>query len=622
MATITVLNTNDSGAGSLRAAIAGAASGDTINFQAGVSGTITLTSGELLINKSLTISGPGAGVISVSGNNASRVFHVEDAGANAPDTVAISGLTITGGLTADPSGQGGGLYIVGENITLDRVNIVGNSAWGNGADGGGGVYFNGAAVGGEAPSSFTLTNSAVSGNTALNAGRGGGVFILNSQASAPATLQNDTITGNVALGAAGGGVMASGSTLSILNSTIVGNTSINSLSGGGIRIQTSALTLTDSIIFGNVANASSSLGRVGSTVVESYNLSNSQGGLGTGVGDIVGVDPLLGPLADHGGGVPTMLLSANSAAIDAGDPGFTGLSLDERGLARVSGGRVDIGAVEFQAAVAAPPTGGSNPNGTPTGPPPPPTGAQLEGNAGSILGVSVNSPKGADPVVVLADGSTVPNPVYVADQKVIAIEAQYKAGVLTYSQAVDAVVDLSGPTTGAVSEAYKFFQGVFPTAGGIQYMVDSPDNAHDLTDPAYTALTEPQRFMNLSVGLALNGPYTALFAQTYGALSFDAAVRQAYEAVVGTGYAIVAGIDINKAIAYLDSQQAYFTQVGGGDLGAKAAMIGFLMSSAYDLHVGSLYNSTHSFLEGQIGLSDTVRLVGAAMQADSSAITA
>jgi hypothetical protein len=61
---ITVTNTNDSGPGSLRQALADANDGDTINFA--VTGTIGLTSGELAVDKSITISGPGPTLLAVS----------------------------------------------------------------------------------------------------------------------------------------------------------------------------------------------------------------------------------------------------------------------------------------------------------------------------------------------------------------------------------------------------------------------------------------------------------------------------------------------------------------------------------------------------------------------------
>ena len=87
---ITVTNTNDSGPGSLRQALGIANDGDTIDFA--VSGTITLTSGELLVNDSITISGPGAANLAVDGNTDIRVFHVSPG-----KTVTISGLTIING---------------------------------------------------------------------------------------------------------------------------------------------------------------------------------------------------------------------------------------------------------------------------------------------------------------------------------------------------------------------------------------------------------------------------------------------------------------------------------------------------------------------------------------------
>ena len=91
-ATITVTNTNDNGPGSLRQALMIAHDGDTINFA--VTGTITLTSGGLPVNKSLTISGPGKDQLSIDGNQASLVFGIF------PDkTATISGLTIRNGQT-------------------------------------------------------------------------------------------------------------------------------------------------------------------------------------------------------------------------------------------------------------------------------------------------------------------------------------------------------------------------------------------------------------------------------------------------------------------------------------------------------------------------------------------
>src|SRR5437667_2390987 len=88
--TITVTNTNDSGSGSLRQALIDANDGDTIDFA--VTGTIGLTSGELLVDKSITISGPGADNLAVDGNAKSRVFYI-----GSSRSVIISGLTVTNG---------------------------------------------------------------------------------------------------------------------------------------------------------------------------------------------------------------------------------------------------------------------------------------------------------------------------------------------------------------------------------------------------------------------------------------------------------------------------------------------------------------------------------------------
>ena len=91
-----VTTTADSGPGSLRAALACASDGDTIDAT-GIFGTILLTSGELLVTNNLTILGPGPANLAVDGNAASRVFHIFPS-----NTVTISSLTITNGFAFGP----------------------------------------------------------------------------------------------------------------------------------------------------------------------------------------------------------------------------------------------------------------------------------------------------------------------------------------------------------------------------------------------------------------------------------------------------------------------------------------------------------------------------------------
>ncbi len=120
-----VANTNDSGAGSLRQALADAVSGDVVDLSA-LSGTITLASGALVVNKNLEIIGSTANRLVISGNTTNRVFDV------ASGTVAFSNLTIADGNAGEP---GGGIANSGD-LTLESVTVSGNTT----ADDGGGVY--------------------------------------------------------------------------------------------------------------------------------------------------------------------------------------------------------------------------------------------------------------------------------------------------------------------------------------------------------------------------------------------------------------------------------------------------------------------------------------------------
>ena len=136
-----------------------AAGADTIDFAPGLTGTIGLTSGELTITDGVTIDGPGAAALAVSGQGSSRIFNVDDGAAGAVP-VAIDGLTLTGGYF---SGNGGAIFNQ-ENLTLTGSVITGNTADGFG----GGIYNYG---------TLTLTDSTVSGNLASGgAGTGGGIY--------------------------------------------------------------------------------------------------------------------------------------------------------------------------------------------------------------------------------------------------------------------------------------------------------------------------------------------------------------------------------------------------------------------------------------------------------------
>ena len=181
-ATLTVTSTADSGTGSLREALASANpyGGDTVNFS--VTGTIRLTSGQLSVNHNLTIAGPGAGLLTVSGNNAVRVFDITGPG------VTISGLTIANGHGAL---YGAGIRTGGSPgsiLTLNDCILTHNSTT---LDGGGIYNSSGLAL--------TVSNCTFSGNSA--SGDGGGIYLTNSTL----TLLASTLSGNSA--GFGGGIM-------------------------------------------------------------------------------------------------------------------------------------------------------------------------------------------------------------------------------------------------------------------------------------------------------------------------------------------------------------------------------------------------------------------------------
>jgi hypothetical protein len=385
---IVVTNTNDSGPGSLRDALAAANDSDTIDAT-GVSGTILLISGELQITHNVTINGPGAGNLAVNGNATFRVFE------NFASNVTISGFTITDGSAGDENGGGGILNHGG--LTLSDNSIVNNHAFTRRNDGIGGGISNssGAALtvtgctindnvtdceGGGIYSSnaqLTLMDSTISGNSAQSfgppcVGFGGGIFSSGGKA----TVTDSTVNGNTAFAGGGGIRNDGGGTLTIIDSTISENTAYF-VFGGGIS-NDGNLTLTNSTMSGNSApqggaihneetttigdtllNAGASGGTINGTATSlGYNLaSDDGGGVLTGLGDQINTDPMLGPLQNNGGPTFTHALLPGSPAIDTGDPNFTPPPFfDQRGpnFVRIFGGRIDIGSFEVQPVRASP----------------------------------------------------------------------------------------------------------------------------------------------------------------------------------------------------------------------------------------------------------------------------
>ena len=280
-ATLVVTDTTDSGAGSLRSAIAMANDGDVIQFDASLSGqTINLTSAELAINKNITISGPGPSLLSVSRSSGTfRIFHVLPG-----QTVVLEGLTIRDGIT---NGGGGGVLNDHATLNINNCDIVQNSSTGATFGRGGGLYNDGS--GGSATSTIldssvrsngavgygggiyndahnagsvtlSLMNSHVDSNSAANYsnfgdGRGGGIY--SDGVGVNITVTNSSVSNNIAgsqVGAQfpfgyGGGIYGFG-TLTITNSTIDGNKVGNS--GGGIT-NSGTLTITSSTVSNNSA---------------------------------------------------------------------------------------------------------------------------------------------------------------------------------------------------------------------------------------------------------------------------------------------------------------------------------------------------------------------------------
>ncbi|GAB5407239.1 MAG: choice-of-anchor Q domain-containing protein [Aureliella sp.] len=328
------------------------ASGANEAFENG--GTIVLTNGELGITSEVSIDGDvdgdGSPDVTINGNDSSRIFNVK----NDSPLTSLNGLILTQGNHGTEGGAirvnksaakisnsviegnvagsfGGGIVAIQSQVEIVSSTIRKNEA---GRSGGGLELFRG---------TTTIVSSTISGNESVQ--DGGGVF---SQVNNSLIITNSTVAGNTATSGFGGGVAALGSSLDLVNVTVTGNSA--NIGGGGLVAGTTE-TVQNTIIVGNSSTTGEQ--EVWGSVDTTTNSIVS--GAVADIFDEVDADTGGGLLADNGGTVQTVMLKADPAnpALDLGDLP-TGLLFDARGESReidlldlTNGGTVDAGAVEL-----------------------------------------------------------------------------------------------------------------------------------------------------------------------------------------------------------------------------------------------------------------------------------
>ncbi len=377
---------------SLRAQVAAAMSGDTIDLSTllMVCSTITLGSEIAVPQDNLSFLGPGSAHLTIDGNAHSRIFKHTGAGMLAIYDLTIangyytSGNAASGGCisstadvyladsvitdcSAETTGyhqaRGAGVYAEG-NLQLGRSTITNSHAYAalGGAQGGGAYvvgefdaiystisdntaydhsyYFDSHAGGVFAKGNVWIMASTISGNRAEYHGG----MLLVGNLSATATITNSTISNNTSPWGVGG--ISTNVPLTLSHSTVAFNHS-QTITGTGLYSMGATLTLTSSIIADNIGRSGESdLGGIPGTFVNGdHNLI-----LVPLLLPVPGINiqscPQLEPLADNGGYTRTHALHHTSVAIDQG--GGSLLTFDQRGAPRVAGFFADIGAVEWQ----------------------------------------------------------------------------------------------------------------------------------------------------------------------------------------------------------------------------------------------------------------------------------
>lgn len=330
----TVTNTDDSGSGSLRDAIAAATNGETIDFDPTLNGTtITLTSGQLAITGlqvTIDASALPAG-IKISGNNSSRIFSV-----TASSNVTLNSLELFNGraTASNNNGNGGGIYALESELNCINITVRNSVSTGDG----GGIWAN--------TISGTIDRCSFIGND--SGSFGGGVYFIGATS---ATVQNSLISGNRAN--TGGGIAHFNTSPSIINCTIQGN------SGSGIYLTLeSAPILRNTIVWGNrggtgaIASIQKGAFQTANANVDycliegaASTLNNLNGTLG------LGYPKFVNPTTPANSSTPPSISAdlrvfSGSPVLNVGNNASNTSLLDRAGRPRLQGTTIDLGAYE------------------------------------------------------------------------------------------------------------------------------------------------------------------------------------------------------------------------------------------------------------------------------------
>ena len=328
-----VTNSSNTGAGSLRDKVSQATDiTTTITFDPTLTGsTITLTggSGEIALASNVAIDASAlSGGMTISGNGVTRIFT-----AASGKTIALTGLTLTGGngASATANGSGGAIYNNGATLTLNQCTLANNTTSGTNALGGAIRVGSG---------TLALNRCTVANNTANTSGANAGGI---GGGSGTVTLTQCTLAGNSTTGFGGAIRLGGAGSLAVTQCTVAGN---SAASGGGGIDNSGTTKLTNSIVAKNtgatgadINNVNGIFTRVGANIIQSF----VNGATATNSGPAaINADPLLAPLGNYGGPTQTMALEPGSPARNTA-VGST-VTSDQRGFSIV--GAPDIGAYE------------------------------------------------------------------------------------------------------------------------------------------------------------------------------------------------------------------------------------------------------------------------------------